>query len=107
MIRELPTRVIAGCFALVAFALAIVVGLASGASFNDVVSRALLVILACFIVGASVASAAKVAVVEHLKAYAEKRERELDEIKQGIGGAGIHSVDQGVPEEAQSQAKAA
>ena len=77
MIRELPVRAIASCFAMFAFALALLTGMLSGASFNDTMLRAILVLTACLVVGVLVARAASVAVAEHVETFQSGREKEL------------------------------
>jgi hypothetical protein len=65
----MPTRIIAACFALSAFALATVLGMAAG---NDAVTtlwRALLAMAAAYFVGSIIGHVARIAVQEHVARY--------------------------------------
>lgn len=69
MDQRLPVRVIAGCFALAAFAVAIVSGLASHAAATDILTRALLALVACYLLGTCIAMAMNVAVRENIEQF--------------------------------------
>jgi hypothetical protein len=59
----------AGCFALAAFAVAIVFGLAAGNPAGSVLSRALIAMLACYPLGLGVGLVAQHLVREHIEAH--------------------------------------
>lgn len=67
MDQRLPVRVIAGCLALAAFAVAIVSGLSSGASATDILTRAIISLVVCYILGSFVAVAMNVAIRENIE----------------------------------------
>lgn len=65
----MPTKVIAGCLALGAFAIAIFAGLASGNPTDTILGRALLCLVVCYVVGLAVGAVAERAVDEHVRAH--------------------------------------
>ena len=65
----MPTRVIASSFALIAFALAIVMGLYVGNEAIAILSRALLVMFISYWVGMCVGAVGHRAIQEHLNRY--------------------------------------
>jgi hypothetical protein len=68
-----PSRIIASCFALSAFAIALVAGLSAGRSASGILSTAVFALLGCYILGLIVASVANVAISERIdQAKAEK-----------------------------------
>lgn len=69
MDQRLPVRVIGGCLGLAAFAVAIISGLSAGASAPDILSRAIVSLLACYALGGLVATAMNVAVRENIQQF--------------------------------------
>lgn len=65
----IPAKLIATCFALVAFAAAMVVGLASGNDATTVIKRSLIAMGACWIVGRIVGHVAQRTVEEQIESY--------------------------------------
>jgi hypothetical protein len=64
-----PARIIASCFALSAFAIALISGLAAGRSTSAILTTAILALLACYILGLLIATVANVAVTERINTY--------------------------------------
>lgn len=62
-----PSRIIASCFALSAFAIALIAGLSAGRSVSEILSTAVFALLGCYILGLIVASVANVAVSERIE----------------------------------------
>lgn len=69
MDRRAPSRIIASCFALSAFAIALISGLAAGRAASSILGTAVLALLACYILGLIVASVANVAVSERIEQF--------------------------------------
>jgi hypothetical protein len=67
--QRLPVRVIGGCLGLAAFAVAIVSGLSSGAEATDILTRAIVALFVCYLIGTLVAMAMNVAVRENVAQY--------------------------------------
>lgn len=65
----MPTKVIAGCLALGAFAIAIVAGLSSGNTTDTILGRALLCMVVCYAAGLAVGAVAERAMDEHIAAH--------------------------------------
>ncbi|MEM9082432.1 MAG: hypothetical protein AAGB34_02465 [Planctomycetota bacterium] len=79
MIRELPTQIIAACFALSAFALAIMTGLFTGAETHTILERALFAMLICLVAGSFIARAAKTALTEYIAMTTASESMEAEE----------------------------
>lgn len=77
MVKRFPGPVIASCFGLSAFALALLTGMTTGLEVSEVLLRSIGALLVCVIAGRMIASAAEVAVREYVNAYRERRETEL------------------------------
>ena len=69
--KRIPATTIAGLFALSAFAVAILAGLASDNSAQSVLTRALLAMLVCYPIGLAVGMIAFQLVDEHVEAHRE------------------------------------
>lgn len=65
----IPARLIATCFALVAFAAATAVGLAADNPAGTILKRALIAMLICWFIGRLVGQVAQRAVQDHIDAY--------------------------------------
>jgi ABC-type Na+ efflux pump permease subunit len=63
----LPRRAIACCFALAAFAVALLAGLGAGADLDRTIGSAIIAMLACYALGFAIASAAAQAVKEAIE----------------------------------------
>jgi hypothetical protein len=61
-----PTRIIASCFALSAFAIALIAGLNADRSASAILSTAVFALVVCYILGLIIASMANVAVSERI-----------------------------------------
>jgi len=61
-----PTRIIASCFALSAFAIALIAGLNADRSVSAILSTAVFALVVCYILGLMIASIANVAVSERI-----------------------------------------
>lgn len=70
MHRVRMTGTIAGCFALSAFAVAVVAGLAGGNATSSILARALLAMIVCYPMGLLVGLICQRVVQEHLQAQA-------------------------------------
>lgn len=64
-----PARIIASCFALSAFAIALISGLAADRATSAILSTAVFALMVCYILGLIVASVANVAISEHINQY--------------------------------------
>ncbi|MFG0292963.1 MAG: hypothetical protein ACIAQF_01245 [Phycisphaerales bacterium JB065] len=64
-----PARIIASCFALSAFAIALISGLAADRSTSAILSTAVFALFICYILGLVVAAVANVAISEHINQY--------------------------------------
>lgn len=69
---QLPSRIIAGSFALAGFSAAAIAGLAAGNQATPVLLRAVVAMFVCYLIGLVIGTAATHAVSEHLAQY--KRE---------------------------------
>lgn len=67
------SRIVAACFALAAFALALLSGLFAGNPTSTVLTNALFWLTACYILGLVIARIANTAVTERLAAYRDER----------------------------------
>ena len=67
--KRIPASTIAGLFALAAFAVAIMAGLASGNPAQSVLMRALLAMVLCYPVGLAVGLIAQQLVQDHVEAH--------------------------------------
>ena len=72
MVRGMPTKVIGGCLALGAFAVAIVAGLAADNPADEILSRALIAMAVCYPVGVIIGVVAERAVDEHVRTHIKK-----------------------------------
>lgn len=68
----MPVRIIATSFALVAFAVALLCGMAVNNPMTVVVGRACLAMLVCYLVGLGIGSIGRRAIQEHVDAYKKK-----------------------------------
>ena len=73
MRQQFPVRAAAGCFALTAFAVAIVSGLSAGRSTDDVLAGGLAALGAGLLVGLAGASAIAAAIEERLVQYTKEK----------------------------------
>lgn len=67
------TRIVASCFALAAFALALLSGLTAGNQAHTTIGNALFWLAACYVLGIVIARVANTAVSERLAEYREER----------------------------------
>ena len=65
----MPTKVIAASFALIAFALAIVLGVVAGNSPTTSIWRALVAMVVCYFLGQMIGYAGRKAMTEHVERY--------------------------------------
>lgn len=65
----MTSRVIATIFALVSFAAALIVGQQAGNPAVTVLSRALLIMLACYVIGRLIGAIANTTVNDHIERY--------------------------------------
>ena len=65
-------KAIAGCFALAAFSVAIIAGLASGNTSSSILTRALLAMFVCYPVGLLVGFVCRYVIEQHLGQAAER-----------------------------------
>jgi len=68
-VLTIPARVIAACFALVGFAAAIAVGLAAHNSAITVIWKAIVVMMACYVVGRVIGAVAQRAVQQDIDRF--------------------------------------
>ena len=68
----IASRAIAGCFALAAFSVAIIAGLASGISASSILMRALLAMVVCYPVGLLVGFVCRHVIEQHLGQTADR-----------------------------------
>ncbi|MEM7681096.1 MAG: hypothetical protein AAF288_03985 [Planctomycetota bacterium] len=66
---ELTGRLIAALFACASFAGALIYGQARGGAASDVIGRALIVLVCCYLVGLVVGRVAQACVVDHVRNY--------------------------------------
>ncbi len=88
-----PPHVIAGCFALAAFAVAVVAGVAGGNPASVVLGRALLAMTLCYPMGLMIGALCHRVVQEHLEAT----DRAAKAVPHGAGDAGEVEVDNAQP----------
>ncbi|MHC4081368.1 MAG: hypothetical protein ACYS15_18580 [Planctomycetota bacterium] len=62
------SRAVAGCFALAAFAVAVVAGLAGGNTTSSILVRALIAMIVCYPVGLVIGLVCQHVIEEHVKA---------------------------------------
>jgi hypothetical protein len=90
----LPIRAVAGCFALAAFAIALISGLAADRPTDDILIGALGAMFACHLLGLMAAHAAGIALREQLTLHRNDREARISRINHtddalaGTGGSG-------------------
>jgi len=70
---SIPARVIASCFGLLGFIAAIIVGIAAGNPFVTILWRAILVMLACWIVGRVIGSIMQSTIEDHIAKLKEQQ----------------------------------
>lgn len=73
LVRPVPVHSIAACFTLAAFSVSMFAGMIAGNDSADVISRALFIMVICWIVGLIVARCAAVAVEEYVDMYRASR----------------------------------
>ena len=61
------SNVVGGCFAMAAFAVAVVAGLAGGNAASSILSRALVAMIVCYPVGLAIGLVCQRVVADHLK----------------------------------------
>ncbi len=69
MEHRLPVRTIGGCFALTAFAVAILAGLGADLPAHEILWRAILSLCFCYFAGTVIGSVAERAVREHVTGF--------------------------------------
>jgi len=67
--KGIAATTIAGCFALAAFAVAIVAGLASGNAASSILVRAILALVACYPLGLMIGLIAQRVIQDHIDAH--------------------------------------
>jgi hypothetical protein len=84
-----PHRLIAGGFAIAAFSIALLAGLASGRDAASIMGRAVLALVCCYPIGYIISWAAMTAVKERLRQLAADRPVPRAELEQtsGVGSA--------------------
>jgi len=82
--RRIPVATIASCYALGAFAIATLSGLAAGRPASEILSDALMALLVCWLVGLIVGRASEVVAREHVERFEAENE---------IPGVGLPAVD--------------
>lgn len=70
--NAVSSRVIAACFALSAFAVAIISGLASDNPVGMILGRALIAMFVCYPVGLMVGVVCERAIIDHVRAHREE-----------------------------------
>ena len=70
---RVSTRIVASCFSLAAFALALLSGMLSGNPAHSVIGNALFWLAACYLLGIVIARIANIAVSERLAEYRVER----------------------------------
>ncbi len=71
MDRSVPGRVIASCFALCGFAVAMLSGLDASVTPATALARGLVSMVACFVVGAVIGAAAERCIREHFESFVQ------------------------------------
>lgn len=69
MVRGMPTKVVGGCLGLGAFAIAIVCGLAADNNADEILTRAILSMLGCNLLGLAIGAVAERTIEEHLASH--------------------------------------
>lgn len=86
----IPSRVIASCFAITGFVAALVIGFAAGLAVDDILLRAIMVMLICWPVGRLLGWFAQRAVEENIAHY--KRAHPIPEdAMHAPSGIGMHA----------------
>jgi len=67
--KGIAATTIAGCFALAAFAVAIVAGLASGNGAASILTRAIYALVGCYPLGLAIGLIAQRVIQDHIKAH--------------------------------------
>ena len=65
----MTARVIATIFALISFAAALLVGTQAGNPLSTILSRALLIMLGCYVIGRLIGGVAQLTVQHHIESY--------------------------------------
>lgn len=86
MHSSFPIRAVAACFALAAFAVAIVSGLASGREADSILQDAIVALTVCQFVGLAAGYALRIAMSERLAAHRAEHEKLLHEIGAPVSG---------------------
>lgn len=73
-----PSQVIGGCFALCAFAMAIVAGLAAGNESSAILLRAIIAMFVCYLIGLGIGMICQQVVGQQVKKLIEENPAELD-----------------------------
>ncbi len=74
--KRAPSHVIAGCFSLCAFSIAVITGLAAENGALTILLRAILAMFACYVVGLIIGWACDCAIRSHVAALDEAAESE-------------------------------
>ena len=64
-----PSNVIAGCFALAAFAVAVVAGMAGGNSATSILSRAIIAMIGCYPIGLIIGLICARVMADHIESH--------------------------------------
>ena len=84
MNQGVPTKMIAAVFALTAFAVALVSGLAAGNTSTRILTTALVSLAGCHVLGLALAAVAERVVKDHVESY--RAARPVPEFKEGATG---------------------
>jgi hypothetical protein len=89
----MPGRIIATSFALIAFAAAIICGVAADNTASTIIWRAILVMLGAYMVGRAVGWAAERAIAEHVEHYKQANPVQSNEPRGAPAGEPIELAD--------------
>ena len=98
----MPVRIIATCFAFVAFATALVCGLTAGNPTGTIITRAIVAMVVCYIVGFILGTLGRHAIQEHVDQYKKdhpvrpSEDEVVDEVIDEPDGAGRSATEKTV-----------
>ncbi len=86
----IPSRVIASCFAITGFVAALVIGFAAGLATDDILLRAIMVMIICWPVGRLLGWMAQRAVEENIAQYKRAHPIPDDAAREPAAGYSLH-----------------
>lgn len=82
-----PSKVIAGCFAMAAFAVAVLAGLAGGNSAVSILIRALIALICCYPIGLMIGMICQRVMTDHIQAHRETATMSASSLTDSLAGS--------------------